>query len=169
MSENLRLEIATKQIEFARHYTQSLIEDIADKEWFRPPSEGTTHIAWQIGHLAMAEYGLGLFRMRGRQEGDADLLPSRFRKLFGKGTTPNPDPNQHPSPAEIREVLDRVHQQVLAELPQHTEAALDEPCDEPYALFATKLGALYFCSAHEMMHAGQIGLLRRSLGKRPLR
>ena len=33
----------------------------------------------------------------------------------------------------------------------------------------TKLGALFFCSVHEMMHAGQIGLLRRLLGKSPLR
>ena len=46
---------------------------------------------------------------------------------------------------------------------------LDEPVDEPYALFPTKLGGLYFCAAHEMMHAGQIGLLRRLLGKETTR
>jgi signal peptidase I len=44
-----------------------------------------------------------------------------------------------------------------------------EPVDEPYAAFATKLGALLFCPAHEMLHAGQIGLLRRLLDKPPLR
>ncbi|MFV1964174.1 MAG: DinB family protein [Pirellulaceae bacterium] len=169
MSENTRLEIAVKQIEFARQYTGTLIEEIGDDEWFRQPGEGITHVAWQVGHLAIAEYGLGMFRMRGRQEGDAELLPSRFRRLFGKGTTPNPDPAQHPSPTEIRGVFDRIHQQVLQELPQHTETDLDEPCEEPYALFATKLGALFFCSAHEMMHAGQLGLLRRLLGKTPIR
>jgi hypothetical protein len=169
MSENLRLEIAIRQIEFARQYTLQMIEDLGDEDWFRPVGDGLTHVAWQIGHLAVAEYGLGLFRMRGRQDGDADLLPSRFRKLFGKSSIPEADPTGQPSPAEIRHVLATVHQRVLEELPRYSESQLDEPCEEPYALYATKMGALYFCSAHEMMHAGQIGVLRRLLGKSPIR
>jgi len=169
MSADTRLEIARLQIAFARQYTQSLIEDVSDVEWFQQLGECSTHVAWQVGHLAMAEYGLGLFRMRGRQEGDAQLLPSRFRKLFAKGSYPDPNPDNHPSPAEIRQVLSRVHEQVLQELPGYTEAELDVSCDEPTALFETKLGALFFCSAHEMMHAGQIGVLRRLLGKPPVR
>jgi hypothetical protein len=39
----------------------------------------------------------------------------------------------------------------------------------PYAAFATKFGGLLFCSHHEMLHAGQIGLLRRLIGKAPVR
>jgi hypothetical protein len=31
------------------------------------------------------------------------------------------------------------------------------------------MGSVFVCSAHEMLHAGQIGLLRRLLGKPPLR
>ena len=169
MSDNARLQIARLQIEFARDYTRSLIADIDDHDWFRQPREGISHVAWQVGHLAVAEYGLGLFRQRGRREGDAELMTSAFRKQFAKGTTPNPHSTNCPTPQEIRQVLDRVHQQVLEELRGYTEAELDTPCEEPYALFPTKLGALFFCSAHEMMHAGQIGLLRRLLGKSPLR
>jgi hypothetical protein len=33
----------------------------------------------------------------------------------------------------------------------------------------TRLGALLFSSHHEMLHAGQIGVLRRLLGKAPVR
>jgi uncharacterized damage-inducible protein DinB len=62
-----------------------------------------------------------------------------------------------------------VHQQALKELPVCTQQQLAEPSDEPYAVTPTKLGALFFCSHHEMLHAGQIGLLRRLLGKSPLR
>ena len=158
------LEIARRQIEFARGYSRSLIEDIDDCHWFTQPQPGASHIAWQVGHLAVAEYGLGLFRMRGRREADTDLMPSSFRKQFAKGSVPDPDPAGNPNPAQIREVLRRVHEQVLAELPGYTQTELDIPCEEPHALFATKLGALFFCSAHEMMHAGQIGLWRRLLG-----
>ena len=92
-------------------------------------------------------------------------MSSTFRKKFSKGTAPDPDPASNPSPAEIRDVFDRVHRQMLAELPTYGEAVLDEPVDMPYAIYPSKLGGLYFCALHEMMHAGQIGLLRRLMGK----
>jgi hypothetical protein len=66
-------------------------------------------------------------------------------------------------------VLDRVHAQVLLELPTFTPEQLAEPVDMPYAAYATKLGCLIFCSHHEMLHAGQLGLLRRLMGKQPVR
>lgn len=169
MSSKLRLEIAVKQIEFARKYVTGLIADVAEDEWFTMPEGQVTHIGWQVAHLAMAEYGLCLFRVRGRRENDVRLMSSDFRKKFSKGSIPNPDPAENPTPTEIREVFDRVHQQALTELAGWSDEELDIPVDEPHAVFATKLGAIYFCSMHEMMHAGQIGLLRRLLGKSPIR
>ena len=163
-----RLEIAVKQLEFARKYMLSLIADIADEDWFRMP-EGVTHVAWQVAHLAMAQYGLCLFRVRGRRDVDLQLMPSDFRKKFSKGTIPIPDPAANPAPAEIREVLNRVYRQSLQELSTYTDEQLDTPVDEPHAVFANKLGAIFFCSAHEMLHSGQIGILRRQLGKNPIR
>ena len=163
------VEVARQQIEFARQYTHSLIEDVDDCDWFEMPGSSVTHVAWQVGHLAMAQYGLCLFRLRGRSSADSDLMSSSFRKKFMKGTTPHPDPVENPTSAEIREVLERVHQQTLRELAEYDDTQLQATIDEPYAVFNTKLGALFFCSAHEMMHAGQIGLLRRLLGKKPVR
>jgi hypothetical protein len=55
------------------------------------------------------------------------------------------------------------------EAPSFTPEQLKEPVDMPYAVEATKLGSLLFCSHHEMLHAGQLGLLRRLLGKQPVR
>ncbi|HPM84627.1 MAG TPA: DinB family protein [Candidatus Anammoximicrobium sp.] len=163
------LLLAIRQIEFARGYTLSLLDGLTAEDWFRRPTEADTHIAWQIGHLAMAEYGLCLFRIRGRQPEDLDLMSSKFRKQFSKGSQPDPEPANNPTPAELRSVLDRVHQQAAKELAACTEQQLAEPIDEPFAVTPTKLGALFFCSHHEMLHAGQIGLLRRLLGKSPLR
>lgn len=164
-----RRELVGQQIQAARDYTLSLLADVQEELWFRQPREGVTHVAWQVGHLAMAQYGLGLFRLRGRRAEDTELMSSQFRKKFSKGSTPDPDPLRNPPPAEIRAVLDRVHAQVMRELPGYGEAELDEPAEEPYLLCPTKLGGLYFCAAHEMMHAGQIGLLRRLLGRPTIR
>ena len=163
------LEIAQRQIEFARNYTRSLLADIAPGDWFRQPSEGVTHLAWQVGHLAMAEYGLALFRQRGRLPEDADLMSSAFRKQYSKGSTPDPDPANQPSPEEILAVFDRVHAKAMQEIPTFRAEDLEQKIPEPHAAFDTRLGALLFCSQHEMLHAGQIGLLRRLLGKPAIR
>ncbi len=164
-----RLELAIGQIRFAREYTQSLLADLEPSDWFAQPTEGVSHVAWQVGHLAMAQYGLCLFRMRGRADVDPELMSSAFRKKFSKGTTPDPDPANNPSPEDICGVFHRVYEQAMLELPEFSDTVLNEPVDLPYAAFATKFGGLLFCSHHEMLHAGQIGLLRRLLGKAPVR
>src|SRR5262245_43048942 len=96
----MSLERAIKQVEFARTYTLSVLAEIDEADWFRMPPSCPTHVAWQVGHLAMAEYGLCLFRQRGRQPIDADLMSSSFRKLFSRGTVPDPEAAKYPSASE---------------------------------------------------------------------
>lgn len=158
-----RLEMAMRQIEFARGYTLRLLEDLTDDQWFACSVDYPTHVAWQVGHLAMSEYGLTLFRQRGRVSEDLDLMSGKFRKLFLRGSVPKAQRDAYPDPAEILEVLDRVHRQMRKEVPTF-ESILDDEIGPPHAAFANKLGALMFCSHHEFLHAGQIGMLRRSMG-----
>ena len=165
----MNLQLAIQQVEFARAYSLSIITEIDQADWFTMPPGCPTHVAWQVGHLAMAEYGLCLYRLRGRQSIDPELMTSGFRKLFSRGTTPEVDPAKYPAAAEIRATLDRVHAQVLKESADFTEEQLAQAVDMPYAVHANKLGCLLFCSHHEMLHAGQLGLLRRLLGKQPIR
>ena len=165
----MSLQLAIQQLEFARSYTLSILVEIDEAAWFSMPPGCPTHVAWQVGHLAMAEYGLCLFRQRGRQEIDLQLMTSGFRKLFSRGTVPEADAGKYPPAAEIRATLDRVHAQVLKEAKGFTEEQLAEPVDMPYAVHANKLGSLLFCSHHEMLHAGQLGLIRRLVGKQPIR
>lgn len=166
----MSLALAIQQIQFARSYTLSLLAGIEEPDWFAMPAGAPSHLAWQVGHLAMAQYGLCLFRLRGRQEIDAELMTSSFRKQFSKGSTPDADASKYPPPAEIRGTFDRVYAQVMKELPAVSEATLTEPIDMPYVDgYPNKLGALLMSSHHEFLHAGQIGLIRRLLGKTPVR
>jgi hypothetical protein len=169
MSNDPRLSVAIAQIEAARSYTLTLLAGITNDDWFQMPDGAPTHLAWQVGHIAMAQYGLALFRQRGRKPDDGDLMSSTFRKQFSKGSTALADASLYPPAEEIRATFDRVYRQAMAELPSMPAASLDEPVDEPYFGWPTKLGALLICSHHEMLHAGQIGLLRRLLGKQPVR
>lgn len=164
-----RLQDAVRQIEFARAYTLLSLEDVTDDDWFWTPQEMATHIAWQCGHIAVAQYGLTLFMQRGRADVDSELMTGKFRKCFMKGTTPTRQPDDYPPVDEIRSTMDRVHRQMRVEVADFDGDHLDEPASAPHAAYATKLGSLLFASKHEMLHAGQIGLLRRLMGKAPLR
>jgi len=162
-------QLALARINSARAYTLTLLEDLNEDDWFFVPSQVQTHIAWQVGHLAMAEYRVALERVRGPQPEDREMIPKEFLRQFGKGTTPEVDRSVYPTPDEIRNTLDRVHVKLQHDIPECSDALLDEQFSVPHPAFSTKLGALYFVAEHEMLHAGQIGLIRRMMGKEPLR
>ena len=163
------VELARKQIAFSREYTNLLLEDVSPEEWFSIPAGAVSHLAWQMGHLAMAQYGLVLLRIRGKERADNDFITKDFFRCFQKGSTPSADAGQYPSADEIRTVFDAVFARCLEEMPGFTVEQLSETLPAPTAAYENKLGSLLFCSMHEMLHAGQIGALRRQLGKQPLR
>jgi hypothetical protein len=162
------LDRAAEQIAFARGYSLRLIDSVKRADWFRVPPAGVTHVAWQVGHLAYAEYRLALLRIRGQLPGDKELISDEFGRQFGADSTPERDPARYPSVDAIRATLDRVHARVLTEVPGYDPATLGQPMDQPHPIAKTKLASLFWCSAHELVHAGQIGLLRRQLGGEPL-
>lgn len=165
-----QLADAIDQIRTARRYSEDLLDHVEQPDWFRLPEGGVSHIAWQAGHLAVCEYGLAMKRVRGVKPEDEQLVTADDFRLFGKGSIPEADASKYPSVAEIRELLTRIHTAVLAELATLDDAAASEPVsDPPHPMFNTKLGALKWCAAHEFLHAGQIGLLRRQLGSNWLR
>jgi hypothetical protein len=164
-----RRDLAIEQIVSARDYTKRLIENVRPEDWFRVPPAGVSHVAWQVGHLTFAQFRLALLRTRGAKPGDEQILPARFLELFGAKSRPDPDPGKNPATSEIREVFDRVHKHVMAELSELPESDLDAPpATLPHPIAKTKLWALLWCAHHEMVHAGQIGLIRRQLGYDPL-
>ncbi len=164
-----RLDIALKHIDFTRGYTNELLRHIHVDDWYRMPHEGVTHIAWQVGHLASAQYRLLMERIRGKRPEDADLISDEFMEHFAKGSTPSSKADEYPSSADIVGVFDAVHAQAMQELPTLTDEVLDDPPEAPHPLLKTKHDVLCFMVQHEMLHAGQIGLLRRLFGEKPLR
>jgi hypothetical protein len=162
-------DAAVGQMRFAREYTLTMISDIPFEAWYEQPAGIPTHLAWQVGHLAVAEYGLMLFRQRGRAEGDLDLMPGWLRKKFSRGTSAVSAEETGVRPEELLDILDKIHKQAMLEAASLPASSLGESTDMPYAVHPLRLGALMFCPLHESIHAGQIGMLRRLLGKAPIR
>lgn len=163
------LQSAIGQIEFARAYTHELLAATPRELWYDVPNGFPTHVAWQVGHLAVSQYGLLMFRIRGRRPDDLELIPGRFRKTYGRGGMPPQDADGQPSPDELIEKITRVHRLAMDEIAMIDPYVLLEPVDMPYAVYPCKLGAVLFCPMHEQLHAGQIGLLRRGLGLESIR
>ena len=68
MSFSSRLELAINRIRSSRLFTQQFLEDLTDAQWYWSPPQFTTHMAWQVGHIAVAEYNLCLRRVAGPDE-----------------------------------------------------------------------------------------------------
>ncbi len=172
---------ALGQIQWARHYTLSLLAQTPRELWFERPLISTagshdesvpfaSHIAWQVGHLAVSQYGLLMFRIHGRRDEDLDLIPSRFRKAFSRGSDPATVSSSQWSADELAERLERVHTAALQGLMHGLDTGvLLESVEMPYAVYPIKLGAILFCPLHEHIHSGQIGVIRRCLGLAPVR
>ena len=95
------------------------------------------------------------------------LMSLAMLTIFGKGSTPDADPRKYPPLDDIRSAFERVHAAALTECAKLKDADLDAPALKPHRLFTTKLGSLQWCARHEMLHAGQIALLRRMIGRKP--
>ncbi len=158
-----------QQMAWVRQYSLQLIESIPAELWYVRPSGAATHVAWQVGHLAVSQYGLMLFRQRGRSPGDLELMPGWLRKQFGRGSRPADTSDGMPTAEVLLQRLAAIHAESLAVVRELTAATLAEPTEMPFVTYPIKLGALLFAPIHESLHAGQIGLLRRLHGLEPLR
>ncbi len=161
-----RLREALEQIDFTRRYTQERANSVPLADWFTVPPGGVSHIAWQVGHLATSQYRLCLERLRPRTAADEALLPDDFVRTFGREALPEAVTGY--TAEQILAVFDRVHAQVMAELPSYPDADLDLAPLRPHPLFTTRIAGLRYAPLHEMIHCGQIAMIRRMLGHKPI-
>lgn len=158
------LRSAIGQIQFARNYTLELLGATPQELWFQFPPGMSTNIAWQVGHLTVSQYGLLMFRVRGREPDDLTLIPSKFRKAYTRESVPSDDQSKQPTASELLDRMAQVHEQSQSVLESVSMDVLLQPVEMPFAAYPIVLGAVLFCPLHEHIHAGQIGLIRRGLG-----
>ncbi len=161
-----RIQKAIERIEFSRAYTKQFLSDLTDEEWFWTPPGFVTHIAWQVAHVAASQYSLCLLRVRGHWESDDAIIPPEFFENFRIGSTPQAGAENNPPLKEIHRIFDGVQAQVLKEIADKSDEQLNVPVDKPHPAFDTLLGAVEYSPQHELVHAGQIALLRRLMGKK---
>ena len=160
-----RLSEALDQIDFTRRYVLERL-DVPFSQWFTVTPGGVSHIAWQVGHMAIAEYRLCLARLRPRTAADEELMPDAFLAMFARESLP-PEVTGF-TPEEIHKAFNAVHARVMEELPGYPDADLDLPPLIPHDLFTTRIAGLRYAPLHEMIHCGQLAMIRRLLGYKPV-
>ena len=161
-----RLSEALEQIDFARRYTLDRVNTVPLEDWFTIPAGGVSHVAWQVGHLAATQYRLCLERLRPRTDDDEDLIPDAMLTQYGRAS--HPDTVTGFTAEQIRDAFNAVHAQVMKELPAYPDAELDLPPLKPHPLFNTRIAGLRYTPLHEMIHCGQLAMIRRMLGQKPI-
>jgi hypothetical protein len=160
-------DIILDQLNWTRQTTLSTFAEFDVGQRFFQAAPGVNHPLWLLGHIAGSEDRLLLQHCTGRS-----LVPPEYAKLFGIKSTPLADPAAYPSGEEILETLARIHQAALDFVRGATEADLAQPPvgfdqmpDRAKQLFPSRLRCAWFHANHEAMHSGQLGYIRRLLGK----
>jgi len=160
-------EMLVDQLESVRRITLETFSDLAPRERLHQAAPGVNHPLWLLGHIATSEDHLVLDFCAGRP-----LLPKNYGPLFGIGSKPLGDASAYPAAEEVLTELSRVHKSALAYVRGASAAELDLP-PVPFErmegrareLFRTRGRCIWFHGHHEAMHAGQMGYIRRLLGK----
>lgn len=143
----------------ARGWLTHWAKDFAQAEAVDSGGAAVNPLAWQLGHLACTEDEVyQLFA------GGDSILPTGIREICGTGCPPPTAQTEYPGLSELWELLDRTHNRLLSLIDGDLEQA---PLKEnPH--FKSVGQAVYELALHENYHVGEIGVLRKQLGKKKI-
>ena len=133
------------------------LKDLPQEKWFEQPEGFTNNVAWNVGHLVLAQQGLCYQRCGVTPPIGMEKL-GEMRKMYGGGTSPA-DWDENPDTDELLKML--------TELPAHMTEDIaagkfdgyekPEPQEGRFPPPDSVLHAFIFNQYHEGLHAGTIG------------
>jgi hypothetical protein len=155
---------ACKLIEQSLNFTQQVINgflgDLSDADLLVRPVEGANHIAWQIGHLIVAEQRLG-----GKMPGvHYPELPAGFAEKHDRQPAAQQQTSGFGTKEQYVDLFNKTRAATLAAVAKLSDADLEKPATGPGNV-SNLGGLLNLISNHTIMHGGQFSVVRRKLGK----
>lgn len=151
-------------LKFARQTTLGLLEGVPEDKLAHQPCVGANHALWIVGHLGCADL---MFLTR---VGNKSIeSPENWAKLFGMGSVPLPDASAYPPLGKLKEALADNREALLGWFASMSAEELAKPLSDDFKSFASNHGMLMTSLAfHEGLHAGQLTVVRKSLGIAPM-
>jgi hypothetical protein len=138
-------------------------EDLTPPEYLHRPTPAANCAAWLLGHLAMTDRRLLSNTLK---VSDLPPLPEGFDKRFSRDEG-CPQAGDFGDVTILRDIFRQHRERLIAEARRLTDSA-DEPLPKGHPMFKTPREMVNFMALHTAMHAGQITIIRRSLGRPPI-
>jgi len=139
-------------------------DDLKPEEWLHRPCAGGNAAAWIVGHLILTERSaLGRVGVT-----DLPALPEGFEKRFARDEAAAKAPDF--GDVTVLLPLFNRHREMLIEAVRRAGPdVMERPLEKPSPLYGSRVWeTINFMGAHVTMHAGQVTIIRRSMGKPPI-
>ena len=139
------------------------VADFSDTDLLVRPVPEANHAAWQIGNVITGDVFLVLDALPDAKFPD---LPVGFAEVHGSKGAKLDDPEAFLTKEEYLKLFDEVRAATVAIVAGMSDADLDAPNPGKFASMVPTMGKMFTMVAnHTLMHAGQISVIRRKLGK----
>ena len=154
--------LIARQLAFGRDTVLMTVEDFSEAELLVRPVPAANHPYWQLGHLCDIEVDL-VNSIRARTLAEP---AGEFRERFSSRGTKDDATLPTFGKEELLSLFGANREKTIALLKEMTAVELDAPAREDYAHIAPQVADLLMLIVHQgMMHAGQMQVARRKLGK----
>jgi hypothetical protein len=141
----------------ARYVTSAYLGDLSDEDIVVRPAPNAHHIAWQLGHLLLSE----AIMANGVRAGTGITFPVGFESHH---STDGEGP--YLTKAQYIDLRNAQRERTLALVKDIPDQELASPGPEKMRGYAPTKGAVLLAiGTHEMMHSGQMAVVRRLLEK----
>jgi hypothetical protein len=149
-------------LDMSAYVASAYLADLTDADLLHRPCPGANHIAWQLGHLIVAEHDL----IDKVCPGTMPALPAGFRERYTKETAGSESPSQFDTKADLMKAFETQRAGTLKNLSNQKDSDFDRDTGVDYAPTVGSMFSLQ--GSHWMMHGGQWAVIRRQLGRPPL-
>lgn len=154
-----------RQLLSTRQMSEKLLADFQTPEqWLHQVHPGSNHALWFVGHMANTDN----FLLSLAAPGQAISLEG-FNNRFGMGSQPTGVPADYPQPEEVLATMRERRAKLLAVLESMTDEDLAGKTPAGAPDFLPDIASVFELGIwHEGLHAGQLSVVRRSLGHKPI-
>jgi uncharacterized damage-inducible protein DinB len=162
-------ELLRNQLLAAFDWTDKAVDDlftgIPAEEFLHQPCPGANHALWTLGHLATVNQYF-LKTLAGR---DGTLF-EKYKEMFFAKSQPMSDAASYPPLDVLRDYFKTSRAAFRSWVESLSDEQLTGPAPEEFKKFAPTLGNILMRLLwHEGMHYGQLTVIRKSLGLKPVR
>lgn len=157
-------EMIAHSLHAAQLMMHRFIDELKPAEFLHQPCPGSNCTAWILGHLTRTAHR----QLKFLGAANVPDLPAGFEEKFATTKVAATAPGDCGDPKELVRLFDDMHQRLVAQAKQMSDAALAGPPPFAAPLFANAGEALNFMGLHIAMHLGQVTVIRRSLGYPPV-